>query len=296
VNLKQEKTNMTIQVEAFFDPDTFTVTYVVADSVSRVCAIVDSVLDFEPASGRTSTHSADLVIDYIQSRNLSVAWILETHVHADHLSAAQYLKSKVGGQTGISKFISGIQATFKDIFNLDDSVPDDGRQFDSLLEEGDVLPLGELSIQVMHTPGHTPACLAFLVADALFVGDTLFMPDFGTARVDFPGGDAATLYQSIQRIFTLPDETRLFMCHDYKAPGREVFAWETTVADERENNLHIHAGVTEQEFVAFRQARDATLSMPRLILPSIQVNIRAGEMPSAEDNGVSYLKLPIDAL
>jgi glyoxylase-like metal-dependent hydrolase (beta-lactamase superfamily II) len=296
VNLKQEKTNMTIQVEAFFDPDTFTVTYVVADSVSRVCAIVDSVLDFEPASGRTSTHSADLVIEYIQSNNLSVAWILETHVHADHLSASQYLKSKVGGQTGISKFISGIQATFKDIFNLDDSVPDDGRQFDSLLEEGDVLPLGELSIQVMHTPGHTPACLAFLVADALFVGDTLFMPDFGTARVDFPGGDAATLYQSIQRIFALPDETRLFMCHDYKAPGREVFAWETTVADERENNLHIHAGVTEQEFVAFRHARDATLSMPRLILPSIQVNIRAGEMPSAEDNGVSYLKLPIDAL
>jgi glyoxylase-like metal-dependent hydrolase (beta-lactamase superfamily II) len=296
VNLKQEKTNMTIQVEAFFDPDTFTVTYVVADSVSRVCAIVDSVLDFEPASGRTSTHSADLVIEYIQSNNLSVAWILETHVHADHLSGSRYLKSKVGGQTGISKFISGIQATFKDIFNLDDSVPDDGRQFDSLLEEGDVLPLGELSIQVMHTPGHTPACLAYLVADALFVGDTLFMPDFGTARVDFPGGDAATLYQSIQRIFTLPDETRLFMCHDYKAPGREVFAWETTVADERENNLHIHAGVTEQEFVAFRQARDATLSMPRLILPSIQVNIRAGEMPPAEDNGVSYLKLPIDAL
>jgi glyoxylase-like metal-dependent hydrolase (beta-lactamase superfamily II) len=287
---------MTIQVEAFFDPDTFTVTYVVADSVSRVCAIVDSVLDFEPASGRTSTHSADLVIEYIQSSNLSVAWILETHVHADHLSAAQYLKSKVGGQTGVSKFITGVQATFKDIFNLDDSMPDDGRQFDRLLEEGDVLPLGELGIQVLHTPGHTPACLAFLVADALFVGDTLFMPDFGTARVDFPGGDAATLYQSIQRIFALPDETRLFMCHDYKAPGREVFAWETTVADERENNVHIHAGVTEQEFVAFRQVRDATLGMPRLILPSIQVNIRAGEMPPAEENGVSYLKLPIDAL
>ena len=287
---------MTPIVKAFFDEATYTVTYVVHDPQSRVCAIIDPVLDFDQASGRTSTASSDRVIEYIDVNDLNVSWILETHAHADHFSGAQYLKLKKGGMTGIGELITDVQLVFKDLFNLGDSLSTDGSQFDHLLEEGDVLPLGKMNIRVMHTPGHTPACLTFVVGDAVFVGDTLFMPDYGTARVDFPGGDAATLYHSIQRIFELPDETRLFMCHDYKAPDRDEYAWETTVAEERAKNVHIHAGVTEQEFIEFRQKRDAQLGMPKLMLPSIQVNIRAGEMPPAEANGVAYLKLPVNAL
>ena len=284
------------RVKAFFDEVTNTVTYVVEDPHSNACVIIDPVLDFDPASGRTSTASADEVIEYIRSSSLDVAWILETHVHADHLSGAAYLKSEVGGRTGVGKLITEVQTVFKGIFNLGDEFTVDGEQFDSLLAEGDLLEVGTMTVRVMHTPGHTPACLTFVAGNCAFIGDTMFMPDFGTARVDFPGGDAVKLYRSIQRILALPDDTRLFMCHDYKPPGREEYAWETTVAEERADNIHIHAGVTEQEFVGFRSKRDQQLGMPKLILPSIQVNIRAGEMPPAEDNGVVYLKLPVDAL
>ena len=283
-------------VKAFFDEDTFTVTYVVMDPSSDICAVIDPVLDFDQASGRTATGSADRVLDFIRGHGLEVAWILETHAHADHLSAASYLKSKTDGRTATGKLITEVQATFKGIFNLGDEFVSNGEQFDCLFDEGDLLELGTMQIRVMHTPGHTPACITFVIGDAAFVGDTLFMPDFGTARADFPGGDAATLYQSIQRIFELPAETRLFMCHDYKAPGRDEFAWETTVEQQRSQNVYIHDGITEQEFVEFRRQRDAGLGMPKLILPSIQVNIRAGEMPPADDNGVVYLKLPVDAL
>ncbi len=284
------------RVKAFFDEATNTVTYVVEDRHSDACVIIDPVLDFDPASGRTSTASADEVIEYIRNRKLDVVWILETHVHADHLSGAAYLKSEVGGRTGVGKLITEVQTVFKGIFNLGDEFTDDGEQFDSLLDEGDLLEVGTMTVRVMHTPGHTPACLSFVAGNCAFIGDTMFMPDFGTARVDFPGGDAVKLYRSIQRILALPDDTRLFMCHDYKPPGREEYAWETTVAEERAHNIHIHAGVTEQEFVDFRSKRDKQLGMPKLILPSIQVNIRAGEMPPADENGVVYLKLPVDAL
>lgn len=287
---------MTPIVKAFFDEATYTVSYVIRDPESGTSAIIDSVLDFDQASGRTSTRSADLLVDYIEANDLKVAWILETHVHADHLSAAPYLKAKLGGKTGVGDLITSIQDIFKGVFNLGEDFNTDGKQFDQLFADGDLLELGSMNIRVMHTPGHTPACLTYVAGDCAFIGDTMFMPDFGTARADFPGGDAAALYQSIQRILALPDDTRLFMCHDYKAPGRDEFAWETTVAEQRANNLHVHAGVTEQEFVDFRSKRDAQLEMPRLILPSIQVNIRAGEMPPADDNGVVYLKLPVDAL
>lgn len=283
-------------VTAFFDEATNTVSYVVADPETRECAIIDSVLDFEQASGRTSTTSAELLLDHIEQQNLKVVWILESHAHADHLSAAQYLRGRTGATYGIGSHITAVQAAFKSVFNLGEELSVDGSQFDQLIEEGDELPLGNMHIKVMHTPGHTPACLTYVIGDAAFVGDTLFMPDYGTARVDFPGGDAATLYQSIQRIFRLPADTRLFLCHDYKAPGRDEYAWQSSVAEERANNIHIHDGVTEQEFVAFRNKRDAGLNMPKLILPSIQVNIRAGKMPEPEDNGISYLKLPIDAI
>ena len=283
-------------VKAFFDEATFTVSYVVSDPQSGISAIIDSVLDFDQASGRSSTDSADLLIAYVEDGDLSVAWILETHVHADHLSAAPYLKSRLGGKTGVSDAITHVQRTFKGVFNLGDEFTADGTQFDRLLSDGDLLDLGSMNIRVMHTPGHTPACLTYVSGDCAFIGDTMFMPDFGTARVDFPGGDAAALYQSIQSILALPDETRLFMCHDYKAPGRDEFAWETTVAEQRANNVHIGGETTEQDFIEFRSTRDSQLSMPKLILPSIQVNIRAGEMPPADDNGVVYLKLPVDAL
>ena len=283
-------------VKAFFDEESNTVTYVVSDRGDKTCAIIDPVLNFDQASGRTSTRSADELIDFINSHRLKVVWILETHAHADHLSAAAYLKTQTGGTTGIGRHITDVQIVFKNVFNIGEEFSPDGRQFARLLDDGDVLPLGSLEIRVMHTPGHTPACVTFVVGDCAFIGDTLFMPDYGTARVDFPGGDAAVLYRSIQRIFGLPGDTRLFMCHDYKAPGRDVYAWETTVREEREGNVHIHRGVAESEFIEFRTKRDATLSMPKLILPSIQVNIRAGEMPPADDNGVVYLKLPVDAL
>jgi glyoxylase-like metal-dependent hydrolase (beta-lactamase superfamily II) len=283
-------------VKAFFDEATFTVSYVVSDPESGTSAIIDSVLDFDQASGRTSTDSADQLIEYIEFNDLNVAWILETHVHADHLSAAPYLKSRLGGKTGVCDSITHVQSTFKGIFNLGEEFSADGSQFDRLLVDGDLLELGSMNIRVLHTPGHTPACLTYVAGDCAFIGDTMFMPDFGTARVDFPGGDAATLYQSIQKILALPDETRLFMCHDYKAPGRDEFAWETTVAEERAHNVHIGGETTEQEFTEFRITRDNQLGMPKLLLPSIQVNIRAGEMPPADDNGVVYLKLPVDAL
>jgi len=283
-------------VKAFFDDDTYTVTYVVTDPSSKSCAIIDPVLDFDQASGRTSTGSADQVLAFINSEDLKVLWILETHAHADHLSAAAYLKSKTGGRTGTGRFITGVQSTFKQLFNLGDEFEADGQQFDCLLDEGELLELGSMEIRVMHTPGHTPSCVTFVVGNAVFVGDTLFMPDYGTARADFPGGDASALYQSIQRIFELPAETRLFLCHDYKAPDRDEYVWETTVGEQSANNVHIHKGISQQEFVEFRKKRDAGLGMPKLILPSIQVNIRAGEMPPADDNGVVYFRLPVDAL
>lgn len=283
-------------VKAFFDKETFTVSYVVMDTSGNGCAIIDPVLDYDPASGRTSSASADRLLDFIDAKGLEVVWILETHAHADHLSAAAYLKSKTGGRTGTGRFITGVQATFKDIFKLGDEFVPNGEQFDSLFDDGERLQLGALEIRVMHTPGHTPSCVTFVVGDAAFIGDTLFMPDYGTARTDFPGGDASTLYQSIQRILSLPDGTRLFLCHDYKAPGRDEYQWETSVEQQRALNVHIHEGISEQEFVEFRNRRDSELGMPKLILPSIQVNIRAGQMPPADDSGTVFLKIPVNVL
>jgi len=283
-------------VKAFFDNDTYTVTYVVSDPSGKTCAVIDPVLDFDQASGRTSTASADRVLDYVHDNGLDVIWILETHAHADHLSAAAYLKSKSNGKTGTGLFITDVQATFKEIFRLGDEFLANGEQFDSLFDEGDLLDLGALKIRVMHTPGHTPSCVTFVVGDAAFVGDTLFMPDYGTARTDFPGGDAATLYRSIQRILALPIGTRIFLCHDYKAPGRDEYRWETTVGQQRASNIHIHEGITEQAFVDFRNKRDSELGMPKLILPSIQVNIRAGQMPPADDDGRVFLKIPVNVM
>ena len=284
---------MQAEVTAFFDEATNTVSYVVADQATGSAAIIDSVLDYDPASGKTCTDSADALLAHIEAQGLKVLWILETHVHADHLTAAPYLKSSCGGQTAISAAVTDVQTTFAEVFNAEASFARDGSQFDRLLEDGESLPLGELSVQVMATPGHTPACVTLVIGDAAFVGDTLFMPDFGTARTDFPGGDAQQLYRSIRAILALPESTRLFMCHDYKAPGRDEYRWETTVAEQRRDNIHIHDGVSESEFVTFREGRDAGLGMPRLLLPSVQVNMRAGELPPAEDNGTQYLKIPI---
>ena len=284
------------RVKAFFDENTNTVSYVVTDPSSRVCAIIDPVLDFDQASGRTSTGSAQRLIEFISDTGLEVDWILETHAHADHLSSAAYLQSRVGGRTGTGRLITRVQATFKDIFNLGDTFVANGEHFDNLFDDGDMIKLGAAQIRVMHTPGHTPSCVSYVIDDAAFIGDTLFMPDSGTARADFPGGDAATLYKSIQKIFELPVSTRLYLCHDYKAPGRDEYAWETTVGAQRTHNIHINANTTESEFVEFRNQRDATLGMPKLMLPSIQVNIRAGEMPAPEDNGVVYLKTPVNLL
>ena len=282
------------QIQAFFEVENFTYSYLVSDPQSKSCAIIDSVLDFDPASGNTSTKSADLMIAAIKEQNLQLEWILETHVHADHLSAAPYLKSELGGKIGIGAKITQVQEVFAEVFNTGSSFAKDGSQFDQLFNDGDKFQLGQFQIQVMHTPGHTPACITYLIADAAFVGDTLFMPDYGTARCDFPGGDAATLYQSIQKIFSLPAETRLFMCHDYLAPGRDNYLNETTVAEQQQENVHVGAGRSEVDFVALRTKRDASLEMPRLILPSVQVNMRAGQFPPADDNGVSYLKLPLN--
>ncbi|MCW9052900.1 MAG: MBL fold metallo-hydrolase [Motiliproteus sp.] len=284
------------EVKAFFDEATYTVSYVVTDPETNHCAIIDSVLDYDPNSGRTSKTSADAVISYIKRRNLSVDWVLETHVHADHLSAAPYLQQQLGGQMAIGEHITTVQAVFGRLFNAGTDFCRDGSQFDRLLTDGDEFSVGNIQAKAIHTPGHTPACMTYLIGDAGFVGDTLFMPDFGTARVDFPGGDASTLFNSIQKIFTLPDQTRLFMCHDYKAPGRDYYSWETTVAEEKAKNIHVGSGTSEQEFIKMRTTRDQQLDMPRLILPSVQVNMRAGDLPPADENGVRYLKIPVDAI
>jgi glyoxylase-like metal-dependent hydrolase (beta-lactamase superfamily II) len=283
-------------IEAFFDPATNTVSYVVADPGTLECAIIDSVLDYEPKAGRTATHSAARIVDYVQRRGLKSRWILETHAHADHLSAAQYLKDALGGTVAIGEHIEDVQRIFSKVFNLPAAFPADGSQFDHLFRDGETVMIGRIPARVMHTPGHTPACVTYLMGDAAFVGDTLFMPDYGTARVDFPGGDARTLYRSIQRILDLPPDTRVFVCHDYGAPGRAGFAWESTVAQERGANVHVKLGTDEDTFVLMRTRRDATLEMPALILPSVQVNIRAGHLPPPESNGVRYLKIPIDTL
>ncbi|MBP7189397.1 MAG: MBL fold metallo-hydrolase [Thiopseudomonas sp.] len=283
-------------VTAFFDLATYTYSYVVRDPESQSCAIIDSVLDYDPASGRTNTDSAEKIVAFVREQQLTVEWLLETHVHADHLSAAPYLKQQLGGTLAIGAEITAVQKVFSKLFNVEPQFATDGSQFDRLLKDGETLQVGGLTVQVMHTPGHTPACLSYVIGDAVFVGDTLFMPDYGTARCDFPGGDAHTLYHSIQRLFTLPDSMRMFMCHDYKAPEREEYCNETTVAAERLHNIHVREGISAEEFVAMRSARDATLGMPTLILPSVQINMRAGELPPAEDNGVRYLKIPLNAL
>jgi glyoxylase-like metal-dependent hydrolase (beta-lactamase superfamily II) len=287
---------MTPIVTAFFDDATNTITYVARDPHGAGCAVIDSVLDFDQASGRTDTRSADAVIAHIQAERLDLQWILETHVHADHLSAAPYLQERLGGKIGIGDQITVVQDTFGKIFNEGTRFQRDGSQFDRLFREGDSVMIGQMRAEVLHTPGHTPACLTYIIGDAAFVGDTLFMPDFGTARCDFPGGSAETLYDSIQKILRLPDETRIFVGHDYKAPGREDYAWETTVGEQKARNVHIGAGKPREDFVSMRKARDATLGMPRLILPSLQVNMRAGHMPEPEDNGVRYLKVPLNGI
>ena len=280
-------------VQAFFDPATWTVSYVVHDAAA--CAIIDSVLDYDPKSGRTATASPDKIIDFVRRRGLKVQWILETHAHADHLSAAPYLRKHLGGRIAIGEQIRTVQGVFKKVFNLEPEFRLDGSQFDHLFAEGETFRIGELRGEALHVPGHTPADMAYRIGDAVFAGDTLFMPDVGTARCDFPGGNARTLYRSVRKLLSLPGETRLFMCHDYPPDGREP-KWETTVAQQRAGNIHIHDGVSEEEFVAMRTARDRTLQMPTLILPAIQVNIRAGELPRPEANGTSYLKIPVNAL
>lgn len=283
------------QVEGFFDKATWTVTYVVHNGPGTDCAIIDSVLDYDPKSGRTSTIAADKVIAFIKAHQLTTQWILETHAHADHLSAAPYLKKHLGGQIAIGDQITRVQKVFKGIFNLEPEFKQDGSQFDMLLKDDEAFQIGDLSAKVLAVPGHTPACVAYQVGDAVFVGDTLFMPDVGTARCDFPGGDAKTLYASTRKILALPPQTRLFMCHDYPPTDRPI-AFETTVAEQRANNIHVHDGVSEAEFVEMRSKRDATLEMPVLILPAVQINIRAGEMPPKEANGTAYVKIPINAL
>ena len=283
-------------VATFFDEATFTATHVVHDPRTLRSAIIDPVLDFDQASGRTSHASADRVIAHVEAHGLTVDWLLETHAHADHLSAAPYLKERLGGQIVIGAEIRTVQGVFGTVFNEGPAFARDGSQFDLLMEDGNAFKLGEIEAIALHVPGHTPACLAFVIGDAVFVGDTLFMPDYGTARADFPGGDARTLYRSIRRLMALPDDTRVFLCHDYKATGRDQFVWETTIGAERTANVHVHEGVSEEAFVAMREARDATLGMPRLILPSIQVNMRAGHLPEPDSNGVRYLRLPVDLL
>jgi glyoxylase-like metal-dependent hydrolase (beta-lactamase superfamily II) len=282
-------------VHGIFDKATWTVTYIVHSGVGTACAIIDSVLDYDPKSGRTSTTSADKVVAYVQAHQLQVAWILETHAHADHVSAAPYLKKLLGGKTAIGSHITQVQKVFKGIFNLEPTFKQDGSQFDQLLDGDEAFEVGDLTGKVLFVPGHTPACVAYQLGDAVFVGDTLFMPDVGTARCDFPGGDARALYASTRKILSLPPETRLFMCHDYPPTDRPV-AFETTVAAQRAHNIHVHDGITEDQFVEMRTKRDATLDMPVLILPAVQINIRAGELPPQESNGVAYLKIPLNAL
>jgi glyoxylase-like metal-dependent hydrolase (beta-lactamase superfamily II) len=287
---------MNPEVTAFFDEATNTLTYVVAEPGGPAAAVVDSVLDYDAASGRTDTRAAQAVVEFIRARGLRLDWILETHVHADHLSAAPWLQEQLGGQIGIGCGIAVVQHTFGKIFNEGTRFQRDGSQFDRLFADGDAFAIGRVPVRVMHTPGHTPACLTYVAGDAAFVGDTLFMPDAGTARCDFPGGSAEVMWQSVQRILALPDETRIFICHDYKAPGRDRFAWETTVGAQKALNIHVGGGRPQAEFVALREARDATLAMPRLIIPSLQINMRAGHAPEPEDNGISYLKVPLNGL
>jgi len=284
------------EVTAFFDEATFTVSFVVKDPNGSACAIVDSVLDFDYASGHTDTKSADEIIQYVKENNLEVQWLLESHVHADHLSAAPYIQKQVGGKIGIGDRITVVQDTFGKVFNEGTEFQRDGSQFDKLFKEGDIFHIGQMRGEVLHTPGHTPACLTYVVGDAAFVGDTLFMPDFGTARCDFPGGSSETLYNSIQKILALPDETRIFVGHDYKAPGRDEFAWETTVAEQKALNVHVGGGKSAEDFVSMRDERDANLAKPRLIIPSLQVNMRAGNMPPADEQGNVYLKVPVNKI
>ena len=283
-------------VQAFFDEPTFTASYVVYDPQTLRAAIVDPVLDFDQPSGRTSTASADEIVAFVRESGLTVDWLLETHAHADHLSAAPYLQEKLGGRLAIGAEILTVQQTFGKVFNEGTEFARDGSQFDRLLNDGDVIAIGSIPLIALHVPGHTPADMAYVIGDAAFVGDTMFMPDYGTARADFPGGDARELFRSIRRLMLLPDQTRVFLCHDYKAPDRDRFEWETTIGAERAGNVHVHDGISEDAFVAMRDARDATLDMPRLILPSIQVNMRGGRFPEPEDNGTRYLKLPVDTL
>ena len=283
-------------IKSFFDDATNTVSYVVHDPATKRAAIIDSVLDYDPAAGRTSFASADKIIAFVKEHDLAIDWLLETHAHADHLSAAPHLQEKLGGQIAIGEHIVTVQNSFGKLFNARSDFERDGSDFDHLWKDGDRFQIGEIEVTVLHVPGHTPADNAYVIGDAVFVGDTMFMPDYGTARADFPGGDARQLFQSLRRILELPPETRLFMCHDYLPEGRDNYIWETTVADERAHNVHAHDGVTEDEFVAMREARDIALSMPRLIMPSIQVNMRAGHMPAPEENGIRYLKIPVNAV
>lgn len=283
-------------VKTFFDEKTFTASHVVHDPQTLTAAVIDSVLDYDPASGRIKYDSAQEIVDYVRAEKLQVAWQLETHAHADHLSAAPWLQEQLGGKLGIGANIVQVQEVFGKIFNADTRFARDGSQFDHLFKDGEQFKLGNLNAIALHVPGHTPADMAFIIGDAAFIGDTLFMPDYGTARADFPGGDARMLYRSIRRLLTLPAETRLFLCHDYKAPNRDTYAWETTVGAERAHNVHVHEGVSEDDFVNMRTSRDATLALPNLIMPSVQVNIRGGHMPEPEDNGTSYIKIPINKL
>ena len=280
------------QIQAYFDEHTNTVSYLVSDPQSGAAAVIDPVLDYDHPSGRIATTSAGRILADVRKGGLTLQWVLETHAHADHLSAAAYFRRETGARVAIGEHIAGVQRIFSGVFNLND-VSCTGAEFDRLLRDGETIELGSLQISVMHTPGHTPACVSYRIGDAVFVGDTLFMPDYGTARCDFPGGDARTLYRSIRRLLSLPPETRLFLCHDYTSEQRRDYRWETTVAEERAHNIHVHDGVSEDEFVALRERRDAGLAAPALLLPSIQVNIRAGNLPPPEDNGTSYLKIPL---
>ncbi|KXV60302.1 beta-lactamase [Acetobacter tropicalis] len=283
-------------VKTFFDEATFTASHVVHDPETKAAAVVDSVLDYDAASGRTRYDSAQKIVDYVRAEGLKVEWQLETHAHADHLSAAPWLQEQIGGKLGIGADIIRVQEVFGQIFNAGTRFARDGSQFDHLFHDGDQFQIGNLKATALHVPGHTPADMAFVIGDAAFIGDTLFMPDYGTARADFPGGDARMLFRSIRRLLTLPEQTRLFLCHDYKAPGRTEFAWETTVGAERAHNVHVHDGVAEEDFVSMRTKRDSTLSLPNLIMPSVQINMRGGHMPEPEENGVSYIKIPVNKL
>lgn len=283
-------------VTSFFDDATNNITHVVADPETGECAIIDSLLDYDAASGRTATDSADRVAGFVQEQGLKVVWLIDTHIHADHLSASHYLKDKIGGKTGIGAGISQVQTAFGKLFNAEADFRLDGSQFDHLFGDGESYKVGNIEARAIHTPGHTPACMTHVIGDAAFVGDTLFMPDYGTARCDFPGGDARVLYQSIQKLFALPDETRVFLNHDYLPEGRSEYVWETTIGEQKRSNIHVHEGIAEDEFVAMRTTRDKTLDVPKLIIPSVQVNMRAGEFPPPESNGVRYIKVPVDTL